>query len=243
LLTAAANPDASGNLFDAQAMMIASPEDTRYASWASFFIDIQTMVCQERPWRNPSMFNRILFVFVLLVLMTFIARRLFSRKRGKRGQGGSLDAYIRRHEAEVNSQIESMRLETHRFGAHEALAPVEAGLRELLDLHGNPEDIALLREGDALILQAPDIRITVAWNFQAANRTAPSRSRHIYGKGQWELSVRNNPSEPYTQLDSLMGRLSPLVRALARHEDLEDFRDDAFFPPPWAKSKSGRSQS
>jgi hypothetical protein len=186
------------------------------------------------------MFNRILFVFVVLVLMTLIAKRLFSRKRDKSGKSGSLDAYIRRHEEEVRGRIEAMRLETYRFDAHEALAPVEAGLRELLDLHGNPEGLVVDRDGDALILRSPDVRIAIAWNFRAANRPAAPRTRHVYGKGQWELRVQENPPEPYAQLDTLMGRLSPLVRALARREDLEELRDDAL--PHWVKSKSGRSQ-
>ncbi|MDR2727366.1 MAG: hypothetical protein LBC10_05180 [Deltaproteobacteria bacterium] len=172
------------------------------------------------------MLNSALFIFVLLLVLTIVIRRFFSRERR-----GGLDTYIHQREQEAHSRIESMRLETHRFDTHEALAPVEAGLRELLDLHGNPADIALEREDDTLILRSPDTRIAIAWNFRSASRATPARSGHVYGKGQWELRVRDGHPEPYTQLGSLMGRLSPLVRALAAHVPPEDFApDDPFFP-------------
>ena len=162
----------------------------------------------------------ILFVCFLVVALLLIFRRFVSGKRQR------LNVYIRERSQEAQSRIESMRLETRRFDAHEALAPVEAGLRELLDLHGNPEDIVLDRENDALILRAPGILISVDWNFRAASRTASPRSGHIYGKGQWELRIHEDLSEPYAQLASLMGRLSAIVRALAKHEPLEDFAPD-----------------
>lgn len=175
-----------------------------------------------------SPFTAILSAFALLFALTAIARRLFTRGRRKLGD---LDAYIHNHEQEARQKIENMRLETHRFSTHEALAPVEAGLRELLDLHGYPEHIILDREGDTLVLRSPELRLDVVWNFRSANRHVQpqkGKSAHIYGKGQWEIRVGDGWLEPYTQLDALMGRLSMLLRAMIRHEvTAEDFSSGA----------------
>ena len=177
------------------------------------------------------MFNNILFVFALLLALLIVIRRFSKRNKS------DLETYIRQHEKDAHSQIEAMRLETRRFGAHEALAPVEAGLHELLNLHGNPADIELARKDDTLILCAPDINIAIAWDFRAAHRATPAASKHIYGKGQWELRIGEGHPELYTRLGSLMARLSPLVRALATHSPLQDFSLDT---PPFLP---GRRQS
>ena len=156
------------------------------------------------------MFNGIAFAFVLVCVVTLIVRRRFSRNRV------DLHTYLHNHGQEVRQQIEAMRLETYRFDAHEALGPVEAGLHELLSLHGNPPHIRTDRENDTLLLLAPGTRIAVIWNFRAASRQA--HSNHIYGKGQWEIRRNNEPPEPYTQLNTLMIRLSSLLRELIGEE-------------------------
>jgi hypothetical protein len=114
-----------------------------------------------------------------------------------------------------------MRLETHRFDAHEAMGPVEAGLLELLAMHGSPPAIRLERVGDVLVVSGPGKRVEVMWRFRAASR-APRPG--MYGRGQWEVR-HDGEYEPYAQLDALMGRLSALVRDMARADAAENVAD------------------
>jgi hypothetical protein len=152
----------------------------------------------------------------LLALLAGLAVLLAIFRRFARfGPGGDVDAYIRRHEEQARKQLAAMSLETRKFGAHEAMAPVEAGLLELLDLRGDtPPAIRLERVGDVLVVSAPGRSFEVEWRFRSPGRSAPPGSAHVYGKGQWEVRHAGN-CEPYTRLNALMGRLSALVRDMA----------------------------
>ncbi len=134
--------------------------------------------------------------------------------------GKGLDSYLRAHEQAAARQLASMREETTRFDALEALGPVEAGLRELLDLHGNPADLVLDREGDALILRSPKDRVEVFWALRAATIAIRGKSRNIHGNGHWQVAVNGELPELFAELAPLMGHLATLVRAMVRGRPL-----------------------
>jgi hypothetical protein len=151
----------------------------------------------------------------LLVLLAGLAVLLAIFRRFVRsGPGGDVDAYIRRHEEQARKQLAAMHLETRKFDAHEAMAPVEAGLLELLALRGDAPPVRLERVEDVLVVSAPGKSFEVEWRFRSAGRSVSPGSARVHGKGQWEVRHAGN-CEPYTQLNALMGRLSALVRDMA----------------------------
>jgi hypothetical protein len=152
----------------------------------------------------------------LLALLAGLAVLLAIFRRFARfGPGGDVDAYIKRHEEQARRQLAAMRLETRKFDAHEAMAPVEAGLLELLALRDDAPPIRLERVEDVLVVSAPGERFEVEWRFRSTGRSTPPGSARMHGKGQWEVRQAGN-REPYTQLNALMGRLSALVRDMAQ---------------------------
>jgi len=159
-------------------------------------------------------------IFVVILILTGFLRRAISHRRTAK-KDKHFESYLRRHEREAELQLLSMKKEAARFDAGEALAPVEAGLDEILELHGDAVDLALRRDGDTLILEqatpprtgvAPPPRIEVIWVRRSATLTHKGKNRSIFGNGHWELTLGDDMQEPFMELAPLMGRLSALIR-------------------------------
>ena len=154
--------------------------------------------------------------FVLVFLYLFVRRFI----GGTRPEEKRLESYLRRHAQEAEQELRRMREETSRFNAGEALAPVEAGLRELLVLHELSSEDSLDREGDVLILHSADNRVEVTWELRAAKVSVRGKSRSFRGNGHWQVVVEGGFPELFVELAPLMGHLAALVRTMAKGEPL-----------------------
>ena len=161
-------------------------------------------------------------IFIVIVILTGFLRRAVSHRRTAKKEDKHFESYLRRHEREAELQLLSMKKEAARFDAGEALAPVEAGLNEILELHGSAVDLVLRREDDTLILGQPTSpqtgcapRIEVTWVRRSATLTHKGKNRSIFGNGHWEVSLGDGMQEPFMELAPLMGRLSALIRERA----------------------------
>ena len=154
--------------------------------------------------------------FVLVFLYLFVRRFI----GGTRPEEKGLESYLRRHAEEAEQELRRMREETSRFNAGEALAPVEAGLRELLLLHNLVPGDCLDREGDVLVLRSAGNRVEVTWELRAAKVSVRGKSRNFRGNGHWQVVVERGFPELFAELAPLMGHLAALVRAMAKGESL-----------------------
>ena len=140
-----------------------------------------------------------------------VVARLFRRGMGTYAQRqSSMRERIRKTSADIRENTQSMPVPEH-------MALMDAVLRELLFLAGNPEGCRVERRSrEALCLHTPGGVWSVRFVLRVANLRSSRRTLH--GGGQWEVIPEDGADiHAFRDLAQLMRYLDTLVRPDVAH--------------------------
>jgi len=138
----------------------------------------------------------------IAALMLFLARR-FVRHRTTFGE------FRARRDGRCEETLAALRWEATRMNADEAMAPVIAGVREMLCTSGRPEDpnmrVERTADGPRLTLCVPKDGITpcieIGWVVQSVHIRTGTREMR---RGYWEVHRQGLPVRRHEDLAELM---------------------------------------
>lgn len=136
-----------------------------------------------------------------------------------------LGTYSQRQDAmreRIRKTSAAIREDTQSMPAREHIALMEAALRELVHLAGNPPGCRVERRSrEELCLHTPSGAWNVRFVLRVANLRGPRRTLH--GGGQWEVKAADGTDiHAFMDLAQLMRHLDTLVRPdVARVEGVE----------------------
>lgn len=117
----------------------------------------------------------------------------------------------KRHEATLTA----LRQEAGRMDAAEAMAPVIAGVLELIRSAGQTKEdrvrVEAAPDGPRLIVRVPDAEVEVRWAAHVV-RMRTDRGREVR-HGRWEVRQNNRLTGCHEELAQLMRGLEAMLRA------------------------------
>ena len=147
----------------------------------------------------------LMLVLGAVLVLLFLARRFLRHRE-------SLTEYRERKQREHEVRLRQIHQANAGLGLDDALGPVAAGLRELADEHGVTLELAL-DSGELVVWrpplgtrEAPSLR--VVWLVRAVRVPSTLRPHEPLLGGHWELRLPGQPAQPFTDLESLMHRMT-----------------------------------
>jgi hypothetical protein len=154
------------------------------------------------------MFKQNPLIILGLIGCVFIVMRIFLKPRQ------NYSTYSKRRHEQFLRAIEAMRKESSMFAPSEAMAPVESGTRELLELHGLQDTFTLEPKAGSLSIVSEMRTISISWLPSKAVTQNNRLSRR--DKGCWEVRLDNGYAELYTELALVMSKISSALREIKK---------------------------